>query len=141
MPSPKWGDVREFCKRQGYQERKTDHYKYEKVLPDMSVSDTIVSFGADGETVSAGMWRRVWKRQLRLASEDDFWSGLAGGPVRYDIPPTPEEEKPLPEYLRHFLEYVCHFSEEQIQQTSREEAQRLLNEHYARPIRKAKPPE
>ena len=81
MPLPRWGEIREFCLKQGYEERRTDHFRYQKVVAANTVSGTMVSFGKDGLELKPGMWLRVWKRQLRLASEDDFWSGLAGGAV------------------------------------------------------------
>lgn len=76
MPRPKWGQVREFCRNQGYIETHTDHFHYLKVLPDRSTSGTMVSFGVDGEDVPSQMWQQVWRRQLRLAAEDEFWKGL-----------------------------------------------------------------
>jgi len=136
MPLPRWGEIREFCLKQGYEERRTDHFRYQKVVAANSVSGTMVSFGKDGLVLKPGMWLRVWKRQLRLASEDDFWSGLVGGPIRYDVPPSPQAPKPLPGYLVHFLASVCHYSESQIEATSREEAQRMLNQHYSGQLRR-----
>jgi hypothetical protein len=95
----------------------------------------MVSFGKDSETIPSQMWRMVWKRQLKLLGEEDFWKGLAGQPVRYDIPPTPEPQQPLPEYLLHHLRNVQHWPEERIAQTTRDEAQALLNDYYASQLR------
>lgn len=137
MPLPRWGDIREFCLKQGYEERRTDHFRYQKILPDLSLSGTVVSFGKDGVVLKPDLWLRVSKRQLRLASEEDFWSGLAGGPVGYDVRPAPPVTEPLPDYLVRFLESVCHYSEAQIQATGREEAQPLLNQHYSKPLKRS----
>lgn len=127
--------MRRFCEAQGYQETRTDHYYYDKALPDGSTSGTKVSFGSDGQHVPAGLWTRVWRHQLRLAGEAEFWRGLEGQAVAYGLPPSLEPETPLPGYLSHFLRTVLHYSEEQIAATTREEAQRLLNAHYASELR------
>ena len=60
---------------------------------------------------------------------------VEGHEPTYDIPPTPEPATPLPAYLAYFLSTVLYYTEEQIAATSREEAQRLLNEHYAAQLR------
>jgi hypothetical protein len=132
---PRWGQVREFCRRQGYRETRTDHFRYLKVLADRSTSGTIISMGVDGEEVPPNMWRLVWKQQLRLAGEDEFWKGLGGEPVQYAVPPAPEPSRPLPEYLERFLRQVLHYEDAEIARTSRAEAQALLNAHYARELR------
>lgn len=134
MPRPKWGEVREFCLKQGYRETHTDHFRYLKVLPGRTPSGTMVSMGADGEDVSPAMWQQVWKKQLRLASEDEFWKGLRGELVQYAIPPTPAQDDRLPDYQRRFLENTLHFTEAEIKNITREQAQNLLNEYYARDL-------
>lgn len=134
MP-PRWGQLREFCLKQGYRETVTDHFRYLKLLPDRSTSGTMVSKGKDGETIPSGMWQLVWRRQLRLASEEEFWRGLTGETVRYATREEPEGEEPLPSYLRRFLETVLHLDESEIRRMTREEAQAMLNAHYSRELR------
>ncbi len=131
---PTWEQVRQFCIAQGYKETRSTHYFYTKVLPDRQSSRTMVSFGDEGKTVPSEMWRLVWKRQLKLATEEEFWNGLDGRTVQYDIPPTPEPQLPLPEYLLHHLRDVLHWPEERIAETARDEAQELLNAWYAREL-------
>ena len=127
--------MRRFCEVQGYQETRTDHHYHDKALPDGSSSGTKVSIGSDSLQIPIGLWTRVWRHQLRLASEEQFWRGLDGHEPKYDIPPTPEPATPLPAYLARFLSTILHYTEEQIAATSREEAQRLLNESYAAHLR------
>jgi hypothetical protein len=134
---PTWGQVRQFCLTQGYQERRGDHDRYVKVLGAQFTSGTMISHGVDGETIPTQMWRMVWKRQLLLLSEEEFWKGLDGHPVQYETPPTPEPQQPLPEYLQNHLRNVLHWPEERIAQTTRDEAQELLNAWYARELRDA----
>lgn len=134
MP-PTWGEVRRFCQLQGYRETRTDHVRYLKVLPDRSTSGTMVSMGVDSQQVHSQMWALVWKRQLRLASEDQFWKGLRGETVRYALPPTDAPREPLPAYLTSFLTETLHISQTQIATLTRAEAQRLLDEYHARELR------
>ncbi|MBI3977117.1 MAG: hypothetical protein HY331_02920 [Chloroflexi bacterium] len=140
MP-PRWGQVREFCRKQGYTETHTDHFHYLKVLPDRSTTGTMVSMGADGLEIPSQMWTMIWRRQLRLLSEEEFWRGLRGEPVQYAIPTPPKPAQPLPEYLIRFLRDVLHRTDEEIAATTREQAQRELNAHYSRELRQAEPDE
>jgi hypothetical protein len=133
MP-PTWGQVRQFCLRQGYRETRTDHFHYLKVLPDRSTSGTMVSMGVDGEEVPSQLWRQVWSRQLRLASEGEFWNGLRGGPIAYAIPPNLEPAVPLPDYLERFLRDTLHLPESEIAAITRAQAQELLNQYHSREL-------
>jgi hypothetical protein len=135
MPRPDWGQVRDFCKKHGYEEeRDADHWYYDKVLSDGKSSWTKISHGKDAVQVPKNLWTLVYRHQLRLRSEDDFWRGLNGDPFQYDIPPLPEPGEPLPEYLVRHLRTVRHFTDEQVAATSRQEAERFLLEHYSREL-------
>jgi hypothetical protein len=136
LAPPRWGQVREFCLKQGYRETRTDHFHYLKVLTDGSTSGTMVSMSKDGDEVPAQMWSRVWRRQLRLAGEEEFWKGLRGDSVQYAVSPVEEQAEPLPPYLVRFLRDVLHRSDEEIAATTREKAQNELNAYYARELRK-----
>jgi hypothetical protein len=91
--------------------------------------------GVDGEVVPSEMWTRVWRRQLRLATENDFWRGLRDEAVNYAIPPSEEPSQPLPGYLVRFLRDTLHYSEKQIAATTREQAQAMLNAYYSGELR------
>ena len=130
MP-PRWGEVRDFCRKQGYRETHTDHFHYLKILADGSTSGTMVSMSKDGETVPGQMWSWVWRRQLRLASEEEFSRGLRGETVRYAIPSGTEPAEALSDYLRRFLKDFLHRTDEEIAATTREQAQRELNDFYS----------
>ena len=93
-----------------------------------------MSFGADGEVVPANMWLQVWKHQLKLASEEEFWRGLSGEDVRYSMPPESEPSRPLPAYLLRFLREVLHLPEDEIAALGRDGAQGLLNRYYSEDI-------
>jgi hypothetical protein len=82
----------------------TDHDFYDIVLPDGSTAGTKISFNrAEAEPVAPALWPRIWKRQLRLRSEDEFWRGLDGAPVAYDIPRTADPAPSMPDYLARHL--------------------------------------
>lgn len=136
MARPKWRHVRRFCTLQGYRATQTDHYYYDKVLEDGTTSGTKVSFGRDGEEVPPGLWSRIWRLQLRLRTEDEFWRGLNGEPVEYDLSPAPEQPSALPPYLDRFLRDTLHYTEDRITATPRLEAQALLNAFFAEELRR-----
>ncbi len=88
MPLPTYKELRDFCKiddwvdlkekRSAVQGRKgqaLDHYRYEKVLPDGRILQTKVSRGA-GRYGDPNLWRRIWRDQLGLDDEDQFWEAL-----------------------------------------------------------------
>lgn len=77
------------------------------------------------------LWPRIWKRQLRLRTEDEFWRGIDGAPVTYDVPPAPEPSQQLPEFLARHLREDRRLPDEVIAATSREQAQQLLNAWYS----------
>ena len=130
---PTWAQVRRFCEKQAFRPSTTDHDFYDKRLPDGSTAGTKISFTrAETEPVSPSLWPRVWKRQLRLRSEEDFWRGLDGALVEYDIPPIAEPSQLLPDYLARHLREDRHLPDDTIAATSQEEAQRLLNAWYSR---------
>lgn len=95
----------------------------------------MVSMGKDSQEVPARMWSMVWRRQLRLASEDEFWRGLRGEPVEYATTVRAEATQPLPDYLVRFLKDVAHHTDDEIAATTREQAQQELNDYYSRELR------
>jgi len=130
---PTWAQVRRFCEQQAFRPSTTDHDFYDKRLSDGSTAGTKISFNrAETETVSPPLWPHIWKRQLRLRSEDEFWRGLDGAPVEYDIPRIAEPSQPLPDYLARHLREDRYLSEDAVAATSLAEAQRLLNAWYSR---------
>lgn len=133
---PTWGQVRQFCGKQGYKETRTNHFHYLKLLVDHSTSGTMVPLGVDGDEVPAQMWGMVWCRQLRLVAEEEFWKGLRGEKVTYTLASQPEAAAPLPAYLTRFLKDTLRFTDAQIAATTREEVQQRLNEYYATELRK-----
>ena len=122
---PTWGEVRRFCEQQGFAKRETDHTFFDKTFPGGETAGTKISRGVDSETLTKARWTLVWRRQLRLKSEDDFWGGLEGATVAYDIPVPPAPPESLPDYLHRFLASVRHLTEDEIAALSKDEATRL----------------
>lgn len=134
MPLPKWRQVRQFCEAQGYERNEGDHTRFIKLLPNGSSSGTMISHGKDNVDVPVNLWKLVWQKQLRLASEDEFWRGLTGTPIQYDIPPAPEPPPQLRPYQERFLRNVPHYTDARIAATTPDEAQRLLDGWHARSL-------
>jgi hypothetical protein len=132
---PKWRDVRRFCENEGFDLFSSDHEYYDKTFPGGETAGTKISRGVEGETLDPGMWHMVWKRQLRVKSERDFWRGVRGESVTYDIPAPPPLPEPLPEYLRRYLANVEHLDEPAIAYLSPDEARERYQRHLARAMR------
>lgn len=79
MPIPEKKDLRRFCELDGWEETEAtspDHYRYRKRLPDGKVLRTKVSHGRGPIVRNAALWTNVWRHQLGLKSEDEFWAVL-----------------------------------------------------------------
>lgn len=138
MPQPRFSDLRRFCEIDGWEEqtgargRRGDHFRYRKVLPDGRILRTKASHGDDD--IGRDLWRHIWREQLGLGSEDQFWEVLqTGEPVdRFG----PEEAAPagpsLPAWLVHNLISQAGILPEEVAQMSEEEARERLNEFYSR---------
>lgn len=91
MPPPKKSDLKRFCEKDGWSPKKrTDHWRYTKLLPDGRTLRTRVSFGS-GEIGDPGLFAEILRIQLEV-SEDEFWRVVRdGGPARRSTapPPTP----------------------------------------------------
>jgi len=129
---PKWREVRRFCERQGFTPSATDHDFFDKTFWNGDTAGTKISRGVEGETLTPERWHLVWKRQLRLKSEADFWRGIEGDTIEYDIPSPEAVTESLPPYLQIFLATVHHLDVEEIAQTTKEEAMQLYFVHLAR---------
>jgi hypothetical protein len=127
--------VRRFCENEEFDHFSSDHDYYDKTFQSGETAGTKISRGVDGETLDSGMWQMVWKRQLRLRSEDEFWRGVRGESVTYDIPPPPATPEPLPDYLRRYLANTEHLDDAAIARLSKDEAMERYQRHLAREIR------
>jgi hypothetical protein len=134
MSRPRWSQVQHFCRKQGYREDRTTHWQYEKVVAAGFMSWTQISFSKLDEQIGSHMWKKVWHDQLKLAREGDFWSGLEGHEVQYNLPPSEQSAEPLPQYLETFLSKVEHLTLEQIGALTVDEAKARWLAHHSREL-------
>jgi hypothetical protein len=110
---PTFGDLRRFCQIDGWEEttkkrKGKDHYRYRKVLDDGSILHTRASHGND-EIGDPALWSRIWRHQLGLDDEDQFYEALrTGKPVdrggaEPDEPTTEQQDAALVNALIHTL--------------------------------------
>lgn len=135
MPVPTKKDLKDFCRIDGWTDitkvrrpdgskRKTgDHFRYTKTLPDGQVLRTRVSHGDGPAFGDPGLWSHVWRDQLGLDGEEQFWEALrTGKPVtRGSViatigPPAPVEPKPA--WLVEYLIYRAKIPEQQVHEMS-----------------------
>lgn len=65
---PSWRDLRRFCECDGWElYKKTDHWYYQKLMPDGVLKRTKVSMGT-GE-ISKNLWREILSKQLQVSQE------------------------------------------------------------------------
>jgi hypothetical protein len=130
---PKWREIRQFCENEGFTLFRSDHDYFDKVFAGGETAGTKISRGVEGETLDPAMWHQVWKRQLRLKSEEDFWRGVRGESVVYDIPAPPAAPKPLSPHLVRYLRTVEYLDDAAIEMISEEEATTRYFRYLSRP--------
>ncbi len=132
VPQPRYADLRRFCEIDAWEEltgasgRTGDHRRYRKILPNGAILRTKVSHGS-GLIEDPDLWHRIWRDQLGLESEHQFWDALrARRPVpRGEAEPEPPTGPSIPAWAVAGLlrEGVA---EEEIRGLSSDDAQRRL---------------
>ena len=139
MRQPRFSDIRRFCKIDGWEElkgargKRGDHFRYRKVLPDGRILRTKASHGDD--EIVRDLWSHIWREQLGLEGEDQFWAALeTGKPVdRARAEEAPPSGPSLPAWLVNNLIRQAGVPPEEVARMSEEEARQRLDEFYARP--------
>lgn len=139
MPPPSHDDLRRFVEIDAWEELERvrggtgDHNRYRKVLADGTILRTRVSHGS-GEIGDAGLWKRIWRDQLGLGSEDAFWQSLADRkPVdRSGVHPPAPSGLSIPGWVVAGL-LRTGMVEADVAALDADEAQRLLEERWATP--------
>lgn len=128
MSQPRHSDLRRFCEVDGWEEttkrrRNPDHTRYRKLLDDGRVLWTKVSHGR-GSIEDPTLWSRIWREQLGLGSEEEFWEALrTKKPVDRSSPtPAPPSGPSKPGWLLNSLIFVAGLPEEEVERLSVEEA-------------------
>lgn len=132
MPQPRFGDIRRFCEVDGWEEttkkaggKRRDHFRYRKVLDDGTILRTRASMGND-EIGDPTLWRHIWRDQLGLESEDQFWEALRTGksverePASEAKPPTAAAEKKDARLYRALID-IAGLPEAEVRSMSNEE--------------------
>ncbi len=139
LPQPRFSDIRRFCEIDGWEELGRtrggtgDHWRYRKVLGDGTVLRTRASH-SDEQIGDPGLWQRIWKHQLGLDSEEQFWDTLqTGQPVtRETDQPTAPAGPSIPAWVVQGL-LRAGVPESEIRVLDPDEAQRRLEEIWSRP--------
>lgn len=135
--SPSWGDIRDFLAADRWQElpsaarggSQTDHIWFAKTLPDGRLLQTKVSHSTK-KTVSAGRFRAICRHELEV-SVNEFWAcARSGKPLDRPVP-IDEPEYQHPAWVVNVLVGQLHMSGEEVAKLGREEAERLVHEHWA----------
>jgi hypothetical protein len=139
LPQRRFSDIRRFCEIDGWEEMKTsrgktgDHFRYRKTLPDGRILRTRASHGNE-QIGDPSLWRHIWRDQLGLESEDQFWETLETGKPVVRTAPEPAPSGPsLPAWLVDALVRQARVPFGQVAAMSEEEARERLNEFYSRP--------
>jgi len=136
---PSFDDLRRFCVIDGWEELERarggsgDHRRYRKILRDGTILRTKVSHGR-GEIRDPGLWRHIWRDQLGLATEDEFWRALTDRkPVaREDGPAGPPPGPSIPAWVVAGL-VRAGMPEDEIRGLDAVEAERMLRDAWSQP--------
>lgn len=138
MPQPRFSDIRRFCEIDRWEELGRaqggtgDHWRYRKVLDDGTVLRTRASH-SDEQIGDPGLWQRIWKYQLGLESEEQFWEALrTGQPIVRGASEQPAVTGPsIPAWIVQGL-LRAGVPESEIRQLDTDDARRRLEEHWSR---------
>ncbi len=126
MPVPDKRDLKRFCEIDGWEEtnpNSPDHHRYRKTLDSGEILRTRVSHGRGAACDDPALWHRIWRHQLGLESEDEFWEALRTGDPPLRGAPEPEPREPsMPSWLADHLIHRTGRSEDEVLALSEEEA-------------------
>jgi hypothetical protein len=139
VPQPRFSDIRRFCSIDGWEELGRvrggtgDHRRYRKILADGTVLRTRASHSNE-QIADPSLWQRIWREQLGLESEDQFWDAFrTGDPVQR---PAQARERPtgsaIPTWVVHGL-LRAGIREEEIRDLDAAEARRRLEDLWSQP--------
>jgi hypothetical protein len=140
VPQPRFDDIRRFCEIDGWTKKSTalggegDNTRYEKQLLDGSILRTRASHGNE-QIGDRSLWRHIWRDQLGLESEDEFWRVLRTGKpaARPTAEPKPPEGPSLPAWIVEALVRQAKVPIEEIRVLTEKEARERLRTFWSRP--------
>ena len=126
MPVPDKQDVKRFCELDGWEETEPnspDHHRYRKRLDDGTVLRTKVSHGRGAVCHTPALWANIWRHQLGLNSEEEFWEVLkAREPVQRTEREAPPREPQMPTWLYEALVHTWGMDEDEVRRMSKDDA-------------------
>lgn len=140
MPQPRFDDIRRFCEFDGWTKKSTirrgegDHSRFEKRLDDGTILRTRASHSNE-QIGDRSLWRHIWRDQLGLESEDEFWRVLETREPAHR--PRTEPERPhgpsLPAWLVDALVRQAGVPPDEVRELTEEEARQRLHDHWSEP--------
>ena len=135
MPQPTFDDLRRFCEIDQWSIRRSargktgDHDRYEKQLGDGTMLRTRASHSNE-QIGNPNLWHRIWKHQLGLETEEQFWTALKTGKP---VPREAEAPRGTPDWLIHQLIHTVGLTEDEALALSVEEAEARWEAHITSP--------
>jgi hypothetical protein len=107
VPVPDKKDLRRFCELDGWEKanaRSPDHDRYRKTLANGDILRTRVSRGRGPACDDPALWGRIWRYQLALQSEAEFWEVVrTRRPADRGVPVVAPRQPGMPAWLFEFL--------------------------------------
>lgn len=129
MPIPDKKDIRRFCELDDWEETNAnspDHKRYRKRLEDGSILRTKVSNGRGPIVRNPGLWSNMWRHQLGLKFEQEFWDALANSaPAPRGEPASVRPEPQMESWLFEGLVQTYGVAEDKVLALQAEEALEL----------------
>jgi hypothetical protein len=126
VPVPDKKDLRRFCELDGWEQTEAtspDHDRYRKTLGNGDILRTRVSHGRGPACDDPALWSRIWRHQLALASEAEFWKVLHTRQLADRGAPTAApQQSGLPPWLFEFLVNVVGLPENDVLEMTEDEA-------------------
>jgi hypothetical protein len=139
VPQPRFDDIRRFCELDGWTKKSTvrrgegDRTRYEKRLGDGTILRTRASHSNE-QIGDRSLWQHIWRDQLGLESEEEFWRVLeARRPAdRQGEAPERPSGPSLPGWLVEALIRQVGLSLDEVRQLTEQQARERLNEFWSR---------
>jgi hypothetical protein len=133
VPAPDKQDLRRFCEIDGWEQteaRSPDHDRYRKTLENGDILRTRVSHGRGPACDDPALWSRIWRHQLALQSEAEFWEVLrTRRPANRGEPTAAPQQPSMPAWLFEFLVNAIGLPESDVLDMAEDEAMQTYMRH------------
>jgi hypothetical protein len=133
VPLPDKKDLRRFCELDGWEKTKArspDHDRYRKTLENGDILRTRVSRGRGPACDDPALWNRIWRHQLALQSEAEFWEVLrTRRPANRGVPTAASQQLSMPTWLFEFLVNIIGLSENEVLEMTEDQAMQTYMRH------------